>query len=78
VLDGGVVLDLIDESRLDGEDGGHDKDHGEEQGLTTKAVDENPGNKGSDEEPGVEKTSHEAGEVLAEADGLLEQGPGIL
>src|SRR5438045_3525978 len=78
VGDGGVVLDLVDEGGLDGHNGGHERDHGQEQRAAADAVDEEPGNEAGEEEPGLQEAGHEAGKVLVEADRFVEEGAAVV
>lgn len=78
VGNGGLVLDLVDQTGLDSHDAGHDGDHGEQQWATSDAVDEGPWNERSGEEPGVEETGHESGHVRVEAQTLLEESTRVV
>jgi hypothetical protein len=48
------------------------------QRTTAEAVNQEPRNERSQEEPGVQETSHETGKVRVEAETVLEQGAGII
>jgi hypothetical protein len=48
------------------------------QWTTAEAVNQEPRNERSQEEPGVQETSHETGKVRVEAETVLEQGAGII
>jgi hypothetical protein len=48
------------------------------QRTTAEAVNQEPRNERSQEEPGVQETSHETGEIGVEAETVLEQGAGVV
>jgi hypothetical protein len=48
------------------------------QRTTAEAVNQEPRNERSQEEPGVQETSHKTGKVRVEAETVLEQGAGII
>ena len=72
-----LELDLVDQGGLDGHHGGHESDHGQQQGATADPIDEQPWDEGGDEEPGLQVAGHERRHVLVEAD-LLEDGGGVV
>ena len=74
---GSLELDLVDQGGLDGHDGGHESDHGQQQGPATDPIDEEPGDEGRDEEPGLQVAGHQRRHVLVEPD-LLEDGGGVV
>jgi hypothetical protein len=48
------------------------------QRTTAEAVNQEPRNERSQEEPGVQESRHETGKVFVEAETLLEQGAGVV
>ena len=46
--------------------------------ATTKAIDQEPGNERSQEEPGVQETCHQAGSVGVKPETGLEQSAGVI
>jgi hypothetical protein len=48
------------------------------QRTTAEAIDQEPRNEGSQEEPGVQETCHETGKVCVETETVLEQGAGVI
>lgn len=73
-----MVLSVVDKGCLDGHDSCHQADHGQQERTTANSVDQEPGNERSQEEPSVQESRHEAGEVRSKAQTVLEQGAGIV
>jgi len=63
---------------LDGHDTGHERYHGQQQRPSTHTVDEKPGDETGKEEPGLKSATHEAREVLIEAEGFVEKGATVV